>query len=91
MIILLHGVPGVGKTSTEETIADGTERPLYPLTCGDIGETPEQVEKYLESAFTLGHRWGCVLLLDEADVFFIARRDKADMRRNAMVSVTCNK
>jgi hypothetical protein len=29
LIILLHGVPGVGKTSTAESIASFTKRPLY--------------------------------------------------------------
>lgn len=33
-IILLHGVPGVGKTSTAECVAEYTNRPLYALTCG---------------------------------------------------------
>jgi len=37
--ILLHGTPGVGKTSTAETVAAYTKRPLYPITCGDIGQT----------------------------------------------------
>ncbi|KAI9690602.1 MAG: hypothetical protein M1820_009997 [Bogoriella megaspora] len=86
LIILLHGVPGVGKTSTAETIADATNRPLLPVTCGDIGETAADVESKLEHIFTLAHRWGCVLLLDEADVF-LAKRNKQDMRRNAIVSV----
>lgn len=36
--------------------------------------------------FRLAHRWGCVMLLDEAGVFLQAR-DKEDMRRNAVVSV----
>jgi SpoVK/Ycf46/Vps4 family AAA+-type ATPase len=34
LIILLHGVPGVGKTSTAECVAESTNRPLYSLTCG---------------------------------------------------------
>ena len=34
LIILLHGVPGVGKTSTAECVAEKTNRPLYSLTCG---------------------------------------------------------
>lgn len=37
LIFLLHGPPGVGKTSTAETVAAYTGRPLYPITCGDIG------------------------------------------------------
>lgn len=67
VIILLHGEPGVGKTSTAECIADYTSRPLYPITCGDIGETADDVESNLEKTFQLAHKWGCVLLLDEAE------------------------
>jgi SpoVK/Ycf46/Vps4 family AAA+-type ATPase len=85
-IILLHGAPGVGKTSTAECVADYTQRTLFPITCGDIGETARDVEENLEQNFSLAHRWGCVLLLDEADVFLQAR-DKEDMRRNSVVSV----
>lgn len=86
LIILLHGAPGVGKTSTAECVADYTHKPLFPITCGDIGETAKEVEQNLEQNFSLAHRWDCVLLLDEADVFLQAR-DKEDMRRNSVVSV----
>ncbi|RWA07425.1 hypothetical protein EKO27_g7678 [Xylaria grammica] len=86
LIILLHGVPGVGKTSTAETIAETTGRPLLPVTCGDIGENASVVEKNLEQIFTNSHRWGCVLLLDEAEVF-LTKRNLQDLTRNAMVSV----
>ncbi|KAI9736752.1 MAG: hypothetical protein M1834_000956 [Cirrosporium novae-zelandiae] len=86
LIILLHGEPGVGKTSTAECVADHTKRPLFSITCGDIGVTANAVEENLENNFQLAHRWGCVLLLDEADVF-LAKRDKSDLQRNAIVSV----
>ncbi|KAF5011930.1 hypothetical protein FDECE_1995, partial [Fusarium decemcellulare] len=36
LIFLLHGPPGSGKTSTAETLAAYTRRPLYPITCGDL-------------------------------------------------------
>ncbi|KAF9877007.1 AAA family ATPase [Colletotrichum karsti] len=86
LIILLHGPPGVGKTSTAECVADDTQRPLYPITCGDIGDTALEVEKNLQHNFQLAHKWGCVLLLDEADVF-LAKRSKSDLRHNAVTSV----
>lgn len=35
VILLLHGVPGVGKTSTAECVAEYTKRPLFSLTCGE--------------------------------------------------------
>ena len=86
LIILLHGAPGVGKTSTAECVADKTKRPLFPLTCGDLGEKAMEVEENLEKNFALAHRWGCVLLLDEADVFLTVR-NQTDLQRNAVVSV----
>ncbi|GME65261.1 ATPAse AAA+ type core protein [Neofusicoccum parvum] len=86
VIILLHGEPGVGKTSTAECIADYTSRPLFPITCGNIGQNAEDVEESLEKIFQLAHSWGCVLLLDEADVF-LQERSKDDLVRNAVVSV----
>ena len=86
LIILLHGEPGVGKSSTAESVAEYTRRPLFQVTCGDIGESADEVERRLENHFQLAHKWGCVLLLDEADVFLEAR-SKTDLKRNAIVSV----
>ncbi|KAF2113908.1 P-loop containing nucleoside triphosphate hydrolase protein [Lophiotrema nucula] len=86
LIILLHGGPGTGKTLTAETVAEFAQRPLYRVTCGDIGTDPEGVEKYLESVLFIGTTWGCVVLLDEADVF-LEERTKMDLQRNALVSV----
>ncbi|KAF2035608.1 P-loop containing nucleoside triphosphate hydrolase protein [Setomelanomma holmii] len=84
--ILLHGGPGTGKTLTAESVAEFAEGPLYRVTCGDIGTDAEGVEKYLDSVLFIGSTWGCVVLLDEADVF-LEKREKTDMQRNALVSV----
>ncbi|KAI1496448.1 P-loop containing nucleoside triphosphate hydrolase protein [Biscogniauxia marginata] len=86
LIILLHGGPGTGKTFTAESVAEMCEKPLFRVTCGDIGTKPEDVEKYLESVLHLGKSWGCVVLLDEADVF-LEQRTLTDLERNALVSV----
>nr|RBQ95649.1 hypothetical protein FVER53263_12415 [Fusarium verticillioides] len=86
LIILLHGGPGTGKTFTAESVAELAEKPLFRVTCGDIGTKPEDVEKYLESVLHLGKSWGCVVLLDEAEVFLEQRR-LTDLERNALVSV----
>lgn len=88
LIILLHGVPGVGKTSTAECVAAQTGRPLFPITCGDIGSTAEVVENRLNNYFDMAHKWGCVLLLDEADVFLAKREKGGDLQRNGIVSGT---
>jgi SpoVK/Ycf46/Vps4 family AAA+-type ATPase len=86
LIMLLHGGPGTGKTFTAESVAEMAEKPLYNVTCGDIGTLPEDVEQYLESVLNLGKIWDCVVLLDEADVF-LEERTLADLQRNALVSV----
>lgn len=44
LLILLHGGPGTGKTLTAESIAEEQKRPLYRVTCGDIGVEPRDVE-----------------------------------------------
>ena len=36
LIMLFHGSPRTGKTLTAESVAEISEMPLYPLTCGDI-------------------------------------------------------
>ncbi|KAK0648086.1 hypothetical protein B0T16DRAFT_388395 [Cercophora newfieldiana] len=86
VIILLHGSPGSGKTSTAETIAAFAKRPLYHLTFGDIGTHLEIVEMNLVMHTRTANKWGCVLLLDEADVF-LRQRDWDNMTHNALVSV----
>nr|OQO20494.1 hypothetical protein B0A51_12123 [Rachicladosporium sp. CCFEE 5018] len=86
VILLLHGVPGVGKTATAECVAASTGKPLLPITCGDLGLTPKEVETTIENAFQLAQAWDCVLLLDEANIF-LAQRTNQDIERNALVSV----
>jgi SpoVK/Ycf46/Vps4 family AAA+-type ATPase len=86
LIILLCGGPGTGKTFTAESVAEIAEKPLYRVTCGDIGTKPVEVEQYLESVLNLSKIWGCVVLLDEADVF-LEQRSLNDLERNALVSV----
>ncbi|EFX01706.1 aaa family ATPase [Grosmannia clavigera kw1407] len=86
LFILLHGGPGTGKTLTAESVAEVARKPLYRVTCGDIGTEAENVERYLETVLLLGSTWGCVVLLDEADVFLM-QRSVHDFQRNALVSV----
>ena len=77
---------GTGKTFTAETVAEIAEKPLYRVTCGDLGTEPTAVEKYLESVLYLGKIWDCVVLLDEADVY-LEERSMESLARNALVSV----
>jgi SpoVK/Ycf46/Vps4 family AAA+-type ATPase len=86
VVILLHGVPGVGKTATAECVAASYGKPLLPITCGDLGLSPKEVEATLQKLFQLAQAWDCVMLLDEADIF-LAQRTNQDIERNALVSV----
>ncbi|KAK4104434.1 hypothetical protein N658DRAFT_521097 [Parathielavia hyrcaniae] len=86
LVILLHGVPGVGKTATAEAVAQHYKRPLFVITCGDLGLNPKDVESGLKNIFRLAQLWDCILLLDEADIF-LSRRELKDLERNALVSV----
>ncbi|KAH5240557.1 hypothetical protein HBI71_216040 [Parastagonospora nodorum] len=88
LILLLHGAPGVGKTTTAEGVAEKFQKPLFQITCGDLGNTARDVEGELEKNFSLASRWGCILLLDEADVFLSARERK-DFERNGLVAGKC--
>ncbi|KAH7215593.1 hypothetical protein DER44DRAFT_637613, partial [Fusarium oxysporum] len=86
LIILLHGAPGVGKTTTAEGVAEKFKKPLFQITCGDLGSSPNAVEDALQTNFALANRWGCILLLDEADVF-LAERRRDYFNRNGLVAV----
>jgi hypothetical protein len=87
LVVLLHGVPGVGKTATAEAVAQANGKPLFAITCGDLGITPKDVESSLSEIFRLAHQWDCVLLLDEVDTFFTQRtRGDGDLTKNALVS-----
>ncbi len=59
LIILLHGAPGTGKTFTAEGVAEFAEKPLFRVTCGDVGTEAEVVEKRLQFSFQLGKIWDC--------------------------------
>lgn len=85
VVFLLHGVPGVGKTATAEAIAQENKTPLFAITCGDLGVEPMEVETNLTRIFRWATVWGCILLLDEADIFF-TRRNPSDLQRNALVT-----
>ncbi|KAK1701395.1 hypothetical protein BDP55DRAFT_762975 [Colletotrichum godetiae] len=88
LIILLHGAPGVGKTATAEAVAAENNRPLFPITCGDLGFSPGEVDKALRDIFRYAHLWTCILLFDEADVFLTQRdRSGGNLERNALVGV----
>jgi SpoVK/Ycf46/Vps4 family AAA+-type ATPase len=50
-----------------------------------LGSTADVVESRLEKNFALASRWGCILLIDEADVFLEARQTE-NFDRNSLVA-----
>ncbi|KAK1585439.1 AAA family ATPase [Colletotrichum navitas] len=86
LVGLLSGPPGVGKTLTAEVVAELSRRPLYVISAGELGTTVDKVDKQLGVVLDITRRWGCVLLIDEADIFLF-KRGEAQLERNALVSV----
>ncbi len=86
IVFLLHGPTGVGKTLSAEAVAETLHRPLYSVSVGELGTTPNELEERLRSILDLAYQWNAVLLLDEADIFMEAR-DTNNIQRNAMVSI----
>jgi SpoVK/Ycf46/Vps4 family AAA+-type ATPase len=84
LILLFHGPPGTGKTLTAESVAEEARKPLFRVTCGDIGVTPLAVEKNLKGILQICRNWDCLVLLDEAEVF-LQERSLTDLNRNALV------
>lgn len=81
--VLLMGVPGVGKTLSAEVYAEENKQPLYKVSSGHLGTTPEAVKKNLQAVCIRANRWKCSILLDECDVFVRARG--FDINQNAIV------
>lgn len=86
LIFLLSGSTGTGKTLTSEAVAETLHRPLYSVSVGELGTTPEELEEKLRGILDLAYQWNAVLLLDEADIYMEAR-DTNNIQRNAMVSI----
>ncbi|KAJ2982968.1 hypothetical protein NUW58_g6334 [Xylaria curta] len=90
LVILLYGPPGVGKTSTAETIAVAARKPLFSISVADVGTKAKHVESNLSKIFSLATHWKAILLIDEADVFLESRGRGGIVQsidKNALVSV----
>ncbi|KAF2973235.1 hypothetical protein GQX73_g380 [Xylaria multiplex] len=90
LVILLYGPPGVGKSSTAETIAVAARKPLFSISVADVGTKATLVESNLSKIFSLATYWKAILLIDEADVFLESRGRGNIVQstdKNALVSV----
>ena len=76
-----------GKTLTAEAISEMLHRPLYSISIGQLGTSPEALEEKLGEILDLCQRWDALILLDEADIFLEKRSKESSLERNAMCSV----
>ena len=60
-----HGIgpPGVGKTSTAETVAIAACKPLFSISVADVGTKAKKVEANLAKLFDLATSWRAILLM----------------------------
>ncbi|OTA95451.1 hypothetical protein M434DRAFT_28774 [Hypoxylon sp. CO27-5] len=86
LVGLLSGAPGTGKTLTAEVVAELSKRPLYVVSAGELGIEVRDLDKALNDMMSMVHRWGCVLLIDEAEIFLRKRQD-GQIHQNALVGV----
>jgi hypothetical protein len=86
MIILATGNPGVGKTSSAEVYSEMQSMPLYSLDISELGTAVGHIEGNLARIFKRVEKWNAITLFDEVDIF-LAKRDKNDLNRTAIVGV----
>ena len=69
-------------------MAEHFGKPLFRVTCSDIGTSLPKFDEKLEEISDYAAKWGAILLFDEADVLLQARRDYecANLKRNDLVS-----
>lgn len=83
LLVMLTGLPGVGKTLTAEVFAEIQKKPLYAVQSSQLGVEPADIEKQLNLCFERSNRWNAVLLIDEADVYVHQRTN--DLKQNSVV------
>lgn len=83
-VVILEGPPGCGKTLTTEVYSELIQKPLYRVSTGQLGINPNDIEKNLSVVLNRANRLGCILLLDECEIF--VRKRNEDITQNAIVA-----
>ncbi|KAI9693059.1 MAG: hypothetical protein M1822_005054 [Bathelium mastoideum] len=84
LVLLFHGVPGVGKTLTAEALAVEIQKPLLKVGAKELDyRSAATTSRNLEVFFKLARLWGAIL--DEADVFL---RDRQELNTNEAALVS---
>lgn len=88
--VLLHGLPGNGKTAFAEALAGELNVPFLPMTYGDVsskwvGEMP----RLIANCFALAKRSApCVFFIDEIDSFVVSREQGSNNSEDQKVTNT---
>ena len=56
----------VSNAHYRSSVAEIAEKPLYRVTCGDLGTTATTVERYMQTVLYLGKAWDCGTCADIA-------------------------
>jgi hypothetical protein len=84
-LITCIGDPGLGKTLLAEILSEAVGKPLYKFQAAQLGLDPETLEKRLRVLLHRAERWGCVVMIDEANAYIHDRG--VDVHQNAIVGV----
>lgn len=68
--MLLHGGPGVGKTTTVRSSAEHLRLPLLEISSGDIARQRSESQDVFRQLLAKANRWRAVLSLENADMLF---------------------
>lgn len=68
-----------------ESVADYTQRPLYVVSCGELGLDVKSMEENLSSIIQLATAWNAIILIDEADVL-LEQRNANNLVQNGLIS-----
>lgn len=65
--VLLHGLPGMGKTATVEAMAQRVGKPFFAIAARDLGLDAREQGRNLHEIFRLGELWDCILLFEDIE------------------------
>lgn len=82
--IILEGPPGCGKTLTVEVYAEMIHKPLFKINVSDLSTDINKLSSSLHDILYKARKLGCVLLLDECEIF--VRERGSDLHQNAIVT-----
>lgn len=86
LFVFLHGPPGCGKTLTSEAIASYTNKPLYDVSTGQLGNTADTILHHFRLHLSRATKWKAIVQLDEIDAL-CEKREKKDLSGNNILAV----